>query len=282
MAFNFWKKTEDQNSSQPGPFGRFYLQELINSGGVAEIWLATDSTGKTQAIRRLHQTDRISRKRFLRGCEVLEKLQDNDFIIGYIEHGKIDGHLYLAMEYVEGNNLKLLQTQQDPVLTENLAQIILDTAAGLECVHENGFMHLDFKPENVIVSRNGAVRLVDFDLAQPLTGKPQKLKENPGTPAYMSPEQLKREGVDHRADIWAFGVAAYELLTQQKPFPGETAGEILSQQLSRARFVPPRELNPDLPANLEKMILKCLHTEPDRRYPFMGVLLRDLQSALYV
>ncbi|HEX4342639.1 MAG TPA: serine/threonine-protein kinase, partial [Verrucomicrobiae bacterium] len=147
---------------------------------------------------------------------------------------------------------------------------------------ENGYMHLDFKPENIIVSRNASVRLVDFDLAQPLTGKPQKLKKNPGTPAYMSPEQLKREPVDQRADIFAYGVSAYELLTQQKPFPGETAADILNLQMNRSNFVPPRQLNPDLPPNLEKMILKCLSNEPDRRYPFMGVLLRDLQSTLYV
>jgi serine/threonine protein kinase len=285
VAFSLLKKSSAVEPSSPGPFGRFYLQELINSGGMADIWLATDSKGHTHALRRLHnhlRSDRTSKKRFLRGCEVLEKLQDNDFIIGYVEHGKVDGQLYLVMEYLESSNLKQLHAQQDPVLTENIAQILIDMATGLEYVHENSYMHLDFKPENVIVSRNGSVRLVDFDLAQPITGKPHKMKTNPGTPAYMSPEQLQRQPVDHRADIFAFGVTAYELLTQQKPFPGESAAEILELQLSRSNFVAPRELNPDLPANLEKMILKCLATEPDRRYPFMGVLVRDLQSALYV
>jgi serine/threonine protein kinase len=115
-----------------------------------------------------------------------------------------------------------------------------------------------------------------------MTGKPVKLEKNPGTPGYMAPEQLRREPVDHRADIFAFGVSAYELLTNQKPFPGESPAEILALQLNRANFVKPRELNPDLPAVLEKVILKCLEREPDRRYPFMGVALRDLQSALYV
>jgi len=286
MAFNLLRRSSAaKEPAKPGPFGRFYLQELVNSGGMADIWLATDANGKTHALRRLHTNlrfDLTAKKRFLRGCEVLEKLQDTDFIIGYVEHGKIEGQYYLAMEYVEGANLKQLHTQQDPVLIENVAQILIDMATGLESVHEVGYMHLDFKPENVIVSRNASVRLVDFDLAQPLTGKPQKLKKNPGTPAYMSPEQLKREPVDHRADIFAFGVSAYELLTQQKPFPGETAADILNLQMNRSSFVAPRELNPDLPANLEKMILKCLANEPDRRYPFMGVLLRDLQSTLYV
>jgi len=285
MAFGFLRKSPANEPSKPGPFGRFYLQELINSGGMSEIWLATDANGKTHALRRMHahlRGDRTSRNQFIRGCEVLEHLQDLDFIIGYVDHGKIDGHLYLAMEYLEGSNLKLLHAKSDPVVTENIAQILIDMATGLEHVHENGYMHLDFKPENVIVSRNGAVRLVDFDLAQPITGKPEKMKTNPGTPGYMSPEQLQRQPIDHRADIFAFGVSAYELLTNQKPFPGETPAEILELQLSRAGFVNPRELNPDLPAVLEKMILKCLEREPDRRYPFMGVALRDLQSALYV
>jgi serine/threonine-protein kinase len=155
-------------------------------------------------------------------------------------------------------------------------------AIGLSHVHESGFMHLDFKPENVLVTRNGGVRLIDFDLAQPIPEEPKKMAKNPGTPGYMAPEQLQRLPIDSRADIFAYGVAAYELLTNQKPFPGETPGEILARQLDPAGPTPPREHNPELPAALEKVVLKCLAREPDKRYPFMSVLVRDLQSALYV
>ena len=88
--------------------------------------------------------------------------------------------------------------------------------------------------------------------------------------------------IDQRVDVFAFGVSAYELLTNQKPFPGETSAEILRAQLDRNGFVEPRQLNPDLPANLEKVVLKCLEREPDKRYPFLSVLVRDLQAALYV
>jgi serine/threonine-protein kinase len=143
-------------------------------------------------------------------------------------------------------------------------------------------MHLDFKPENVLVTRNGNVRLIDFDLAQPIPEKPTKLSKNPGTPGYMAPEQLRREGVDSRADVFAYGVAAYELLTNQKPFPGDSPGEILAAQLSDDGPISPREHNPDIPPAMEKVILKCLARDPDRRYPFMSVLLNDLQKALYV
>jgi eukaryotic-like serine/threonine-protein kinase len=266
-------------------FGRFYLQELLNSGGMADIWFVTDGRGKPYALRKLKKELRfnfVARRRFLRGCEVLSKLNQSDFIVGYVEHGKADGTLYLLMDYVEAANLKELFARHDPVLTENVAQILIDMAVGLEHVHESGYMHLDFKPENVLVTRNGSVRLIDFDLAQPIPEKPVKMSKNPGTPGYMAPEQLQREPIDPRADIFAYGVAAYELVTNNKPFPGESPGEILAAQLNDSGPVPVREHNPEIPVALEKVILKCLAREPDRRYPFMSVLVRDLQNALYV
>lgn len=266
-------------------FGRFYLQELINSGGMAEIWLATDGRGKPYAIRRLKKELRfnfLARKRFLRGCEALSRMNQSDYIVGYVEHGKADGSLYMAMDYVEAANLKELFARHDPILTENVAQILIDMAVGLGDVHESGYMHLDFKPENVLVTRNGSVRLIDFDLAQPIPEKPKKFSKNPGTPGYMAPEQLQRQPIDTRVDIFAYGVSAYELLTNQKPFPGENPGEILARQLDPAGPLPLSEHNPDLPPALGKVVMKCIAREPDRRYPFMSVLVHDLQNALYV
>jgi serine/threonine-protein kinase len=283
--FRRWSGDEAE-APQPGQFGPYCLQELINSGGMANIWLATDQQGKAFALRRLHHHLRFSpaaKRRFLRGCDILSKIHNHEFVIGYEGHGKIDGDLYLLMEYVEGSNLKLLHARSDPVLTENIANVLIDSAIALEHVHESGFMHLDFKPENVLLTRNASVRLVDFDIAQPKPEQPRKMSDNPGTPAYMAPEQIRRQPIDHRVDIFAFGVAAYELLTNRKPFPGETPEEILRKQFDRSLdFVAPRELNPDIPAALEKTILKCIEREPDRRYPYMSVLVRDLQSALYV
>jgi len=269
----------------PGPFGRFVLQEMVASGGMADIWLSTDSHNRAHALRVMRPEfngERAARKRFERGCQILASVQSHPNVIGYFEHGNIDGHLYCLMEYVEGANLKELYARHDPVLTENVAQIILDMAGALEHVHENGYLHLDFKPENVIVSRNGGVRLVDFDLAQPLADTPLKLSKNPGTPAYMAPEQLQGKPIDQRVDIFAFGVAAYELLTNQKPFVGENINEILQGQLTREQFLLPRQLNPDIPSPLQNAILKCIESEPNKRYPFMSVLVHDLKTALYV
>jgi eukaryotic-like serine/threonine-protein kinase len=268
------------------PFaGKFYPQELLNSGGMAEIWLVTDPRGKAYALRKLKKELRFNfpaRRRFVHGCEVLAKLNESDFIVGYVEHGKADGTHYMLMDYVEAANLKELFAKQDPILTENVAQILLDMASGLLHIHESGFIHLDFKPENILVTRNGSVRLIDFDTAMVIPEKPVKLSKNPGTPGYMAPEQLKREPIDGRADIFAYGVSAYELLTHQKPFPGQTPAEILAAQMELSGPVPPREHNPDIPPALEKVILKCIASDPDRRYPFMSVLVNDLQKALYL
>jgi len=252
---------------------------------MAEIWVATDGRGKPYALRKLKKELRfnlLARRRFLRGCEVLSKINESDYIVGYVEHGRQNGTLYLLMDYVEATNLKELFARHDPVLTENVAQILIDMAMGLSHVHESGFMHLDFKPENVLVTHNGNVRLIDFDLAQPILETPKKMSKNPGTPGYMAPEQLQRKPIDSRVDIYAYGVSAYELVTNQKPFPGETPTDILTAQLDASGPVPPREHNADLPAALEKAILKCLARDPDKRYPFMSVLVRDLQNALYV
>ncbi|HSY74864.1 MAG TPA: hypothetical protein VK810_05285, partial [Dongiaceae bacterium] len=115
--------------------GKFYPHELINRGGMSEIWLVTDTRGKPFALRKLKKELRfnlLARRRFVRGCEVLSKLNESEFIVGYVEHGKADGTLYLLMDYVEAANLKELFARQDPILTENVAQILIDMANGLE------------------------------------------------------------------------------------------------------------------------------------------------------
>jgi len=273
-----------RSPGKAGSFGKYYLQEMVNSGGMAEIWVATDPDKQTVAVRRLHQDLRFNfsaQRRFIAGCEVLAKIHDHEGVIGYIEHGRINLTPYLVMEYVESSNLKLLLARSDPVLAENVAQIIIDMAVALEHVHDSGFMHLDFKPENILITRNASLRLVDFDLAQPMPEKPKKMSGNPGTPAYMSPEQLQRREIDGRADIFAFGVAAYEVLTGQKPYAGDSPKDILDRQLDD-QPISPRQLNEGIPVSLEKIVLKCIRRDPDNRFPNMAVVVHELQSALYI
>lgn len=283
--FGFGGKAS-RSSEGSNQVGQYRLQERINSGGMADIWVVTNPEGKPFAMKRLHHDlhfDFAAKKRFQTGCETLQKIHNHEYVIGYVEHGKADGDLYLLMEYVEASNLKELLGRSDSILAEFLGNIIIDMAVALEHVHDSGFMHLDFKPENVLVTRNGSVRLVDFDLALPKPEKPFVMKKTPGTPGYMAPEQLLKQPMDHRVDIFAYGVSAYEVLTFNKPYPGETADEVLRRQLDRTQpVVPIRDLNGDVPFALEKAIMKCLEREPDKRYPYMSVLVRDLQNALYV
>src|ERR1700677_3126875 len=277
----------DGTASQPGRFGRFYLQELVNTGGVAEVWDATDSQGSHFALRRMINHSLLNwteRKRFFHGCEVLSQIHHNENVVNYIEHGKIDGTPFLLMDFIAGKNLKLRMAtlETDDVLAENVAQIVLDMAAGLEQVHDSGYIHLDFKPENILVTPNANVRLVDFDLAQPKPTRPKRFSgPNSGTPAYMAPEHLQHEAIDQRADIFAFGVTAYEVLTNAKPFPGDSPDEILRKQLND-ELRPPRDLTPEIPPAMEKIIVKCLQRDLAERYPYMSVVVRDLQAALYV
>lgn len=261
--------------------GRFCLHELLYSGSTTEIWMATDERGRPFALRRLKRDLRFNfnaRRRFARGCAVMSQLNDSDHIVGYVEHGRD----WLVMDYIAAENLQALVARQDSVLAENVAHILIGAATGLSHVHESGYLHLDFKPDNILVTHDGNVRLIDFDHAVPVSDKPVKQAKNSGAPGYQSPEQLKAGPVDARTDIFAYGVAAYELLTNCRPFPGETAAEILAAQGESAGPLPLREHNPDTPAALEKVVLKCLERDPERRYPLTGVLVRDLQSALYV
>lgn len=265
-------------------FGRYVLLEKVKSGGMADIWLARDEAHHYYALRVMHETlesQRAARRRFLHGCEVLARLQPHPFIVRYHEHGRNEGRHYLVMEYVEGDNLKERLARVDPVIAENVAQLLLDMAAALEHMHERGYMHLDFKPENVLVTAGASIRLVDFDIAQPIPPQPRVLDRNPGTPAYMAPEQLLRRPLDQRVDIFAFGVTAYELLTHQKPFEGATPEEILRRQQDPTGPRPPRELNPDIPPGLERILLRCLQPDPNRRYALMSHLRHELESVLY-
>src|SRR5258707_12181609 len=236
MAFRENSEIDIKPEPKPGPFGRFYLQELINSGGMADIWLATDPQSKPYALRKLHDRLRfslISRKRFLRGCDILSKIHDHEYVIQYIEHGKISGALYCLMEYIEGSNLKQLFSRGDPILQDHVGNILIDMAVALEHVHDSGFMHLDFKPENVLVTRNANVRLVDFDLALPKPEKPIKSSKNPGTPAYMSPEQLRRGPLNTPAGNFSFWAGAFEFFRGAKTFFCDKTNEIFSNQPTR-------------------------------------------------
>jgi len=214
---------------------------------------------------------------------MLKEIPAHENLIRYIDHGRTAGRDYMLLEYVEGANLRELMIKGDAQVQDNLGELLIDMASALAHVHASGFMHLDFKPENLMVSRGGRVLLCDFDTAQPIPNSPIKLPKKSGTPLYMPPEIVNGWGCDQRADIYSFAVTAYELLTRIKPFEGQTPKEMLRNQLDpKYRIRKPRDFNDGIPILLETMLLKCLSYLPENRYPYMAHIRRDLHKSLGV
>lgn len=282
-------KAAKNGRTAPEAFGDYYMRELINRGGLCEIWTATDEDSNYFAVRRMINTPKSTlfkkhpdEKTFFNGCEILQKVHDHPYVIDYIKHGKIDKRPYMLMHYVEGANLKQCIGRHDHILAEFLGNILIDMAEALDHVHDEGFMHLDFKPENVLVTPNGDIRLCDFDLARERPDKPVKLSSNAGTAAYMAPEQMLNRPLDHRADIYAFGVTAYEILTFRPPFDGKSPEDVLRKKTTGGAIKPPRDFNDDIPIALQNIVMKCLEFDPDKRYVVTTQLVKELQRALYV
>ena len=268
--------------TSPESFGRFTLLQKLSLSEFTEIWLAADPKGKRYALRRLNPEHRLSpsaRHRFWRTCETVAHLNESVFFPAYLEHDRIDGQLYLAMEYVEGHSLAALIARQDPLLTDKLPQLLIEMASALGYVHGSGFAHLDFRPANILVASSGNVILVDFDQAQPISAEAFASHHRRGTAAYLAPEQLQARHVDPRTDIFAYGVAAYELLTGQQPFLGETVAEILAAHYDPALPVPIEAYKPGVAPALQRIVSRCLALDPAARYQFISVLLHDLQEA---
>ena len=280
------KRSKNIELVENNKFGPYRLLERIAKGGLATIWLVSDGAGDTCALRVMHNTFRVGSsgpKLFRRGCEIMSELPSHPNIVDYIAHGVESRRDYIALEYIEGLNLRELMVRKDPLLNDILSDLAVELAAALEHVHDHGYMHLDIKPENIIISRAGTLHLCDFDTAHPIPNKPIKLEKKSGTPFYMSPELTNGWKFDHRADIYAFAVTVYELLTDIKPFEGRTRKAMLANQLNaRYRIRKLREFNSNIPIGVEELILKCLDFVPEKRPPNMTVLVRELHKVLGV
>jgi len=266
-------------------FGNYVLHETLNEGGMTQIWLATDPNDQVMALRRLHSAGRSSNapKLFRNGLKVLRKLPRHPNVIGLRDHGKVRGTPFMVLDYINGANLKQLTLRHDTVIDENVSDVIIGIADALEHLHDNGWMHLDLKPENVMVDLRGHPYLIDFDTAQAIPRQPKKSALTSGTPSYMAPEQLRGEPHDHRADIYAFGITAYELLTQRRPFEGRNPAESRRMQIDvNHRPDPPSKFNAAVPHLVNRVILQCLAHNPDQRYPNMTLLNAALHRVLGV
>ena len=246
--------------------------------------MAADEFENVVAVRKLRGRGLSASgpKLFKAGLKVHQKLSPHPNIIRFIDHGKTNGTPFMVLQYIEGADLKAALTRRHDII-DNVSDVLVQMADGLNHLHDHGWIHLDYKPENIMVSLHGHVSLIDFDTAQKMPRKPKKYPKISGTPSYMPPEQLKGEAVDQRADIYAWGSTAYELLTHLRPFGGRTPEESRRNQLDeKYRVKPVHQHNPQVPVALSQLIGNCLAHQPDARYPNMTVLNARLHSILGV
>ncbi len=270
----------------------YRLEEKIGQGGMGIVYRASDTRLKRTAAIKVLSPELVShpdrRARFEREAQAAAALNHANIAVIY-EIGEHEGLPFIAMEYVEGKSLRAL-ADLAPLPAGRAVRIGLQIAAGVGRAHQSGIVHRDLKPENVIVTPDGQVKILDFGLAK-LWGEP--LQAGPGqnasrletisregrilgTAAYMSPEQVRGEGVDPRSDLFSFGILLYELVTGRPPFDGPTAMDTLSSILRDAP-APARTLNSALPAEMERILSKCLEKDPEDRYQSSADLVVDLR-----
>ncbi len=274
----------------------YRLTEKLGEGGMGVVWKATDTTlDRLVAIKvlpPLFASDPERMARFEREAKLLASLNHPNIATVYSVH-LADGVRYLIMELVPGEDLAA-RIARGPIPVAEATEIARQIAQALEVAHESGVVHRDLKPANVRITPDGRVKVLDFGLAKALeaSAPASVLSQSPtfagsamtpglilGTAAYMSPEQARGQNVDRRADIWAFGVVLYEMLTGQRAFTGETVSDLLAAVL---RAEPDRSPLPeDLPRPVRVLLDRCLTKDPRRRLRDIGealLVLEDVQS----
>jgi serine/threonine-protein kinase len=255
----------------------FRILEKIGEGGMGEVYRAEDTTLKRQVALKVLHADLSSTMerldRFQREAQTLAAL-DHPNIVHIYSVDEADGVRFLTMQLVEGRQLwELIPT--GGMNLEELLDIAIPLAAGLAAAHDKNIIHRDLKPSNVMVTDNGGVKILDFGLAK-LRPAPQEETELPtqaltaegkvmGTVPYMAPEQVRGSEVDPRSDVFSLGTVLYEMATAKRPFHGETTADLISSILSE---VPPQvaEVRPELPADLDRIVRRCLEKDPTRRF----------------
>jgi serine/threonine-protein kinase len=261
-------------------FGSYEITSLLGKGGMGVVYRARDmKLGRDVAIKVLpaefsHDRERVARAE--REARMLASLNHPNVAAIY-DLKEWEGNRCLVLEYVEGETLADALDRGRLAIVETL-NICLQITAALEAVHRTGIIHRDIKPANIKVTRDGRVKVLDFGLAKSFTAEStpgpdssaaptlvtEMLPETlVGTPAYMSPEQIRGEIVDHRADIWAFGCVVFELLSGQRPFPGGNTPEIIASVL---KSDPEWSALPEqTPSKLKDLLRRCLEKDPRRR-----------------
>ena len=261
---------------------RYAPIRLLGQGGMGSVFLATDRRlGRRVALKFVRTENSRQTEQLVVEARAQARV-NHDRVCKVFEVGEVGGQVYIAMQYIEGQPLNVAAAQ---LSFEQRAMVIRDAAEGVHAAHRAGIIHRDLKPGNIMIEHDGDGRLktfvMDFGIAQDRSEEGAHSGSVTGTPHFMSPEQAHGEGgsLDRRADVYSLGATLYQILCWRPPIPGATPLEVL-ENIALLAPRPPREINRDVPPDLEAIALKCLEKERSDRYDSARALSEDLERFL--
>lgn len=260
---------------------RYEILEKIGSGGMADVYKAKDhKLNRLVAVKVLKQefsTDATFVKKFRVEAQSAAGLSHPN-IVNVYDVGEVEGIHFIVMELVQGITLKKYIEMKGKLDIKEALNISVQIASGLQAAHDNRIIHRDIKPQNIIMSRDGKVKVTDFGIAK-VADSTTVTTNAAGSVHYISPEQARGGYSDAKSDIYSLGITMYEMVTGRVPFDGETNVAVALLHI-QGEMVPPRKLEPSIPRSFEKIILKCTQKKPDRRYASARDLIADLRQVL--
>lgn len=260
---------------------RYEIIGKIGAGGMSDVYKAKDHTlGRFVAIK-------VLKTEFSEDMNFVTKFRTEAQSAAGLEHpnivniydvGSENEYHYIVMEYVEGITLKTYIEKKGQLSFKEAVSIAIQVGRGIEAAHNKNIIHRDIKPQNIMISTEGKVKVTDFGIARAASSNTIN-SDVMGSVHYASPEQARNGFVDGKSDIYSLGIVMYEMVTGRVPFDGDTTVAVAIQHLQE-EMVPPSAYAPNLPISMEKIILKCTQKNPDRRYESMTALLTDLRKAL--
>jgi serine/threonine-protein kinase len=261
--------------------GRYRVLRKIGGGGMADVYLCEDLTlGRRVALKVLLSrflNDPSFVERFRREAKAAAGLNHANLVSIY-DWGEVDGTYFIVMEYVEGETLKDLVRRRGRLGGSEAVRISLQLLAALEFAHRTGIVHRDVKPQNVMLDRDGNVKVTDFGIARAGDSGMTEAGSILGTAQYLAPEQAKGQRVDERSDLYSVGIVLYEMLTGTVPFKGDSAVTVALKHVNEMA-AEPAQLVPGMPYALNQIVLKAIAKDPDQRYQTAEQFARDLRSA---